>query len=404
MSAQPSRPLTPWLGVVAVGMIAANLRPGATSVGPALPDVREALDMSATVAGVLTGLPGLSFAVVGAGAVWLASRAGLNRALAIGLVAVAAGLLGRSFATSTPLFLVLSAVALGGAAVGNVLVPAFVKRHYPHRTASLMAVYTVSLAVGALLPGLVHPVVREAAGWRVSLGLWGAGALVALVPWLWLALRERHHRGPAHSVATSSIWSVARSPKAVALAIFFGTQSMQAYVGFGWIPQILVDNGVTVASASLAMAVFSAWGLPMGALAPVLANRWPDRRPIVVACTLVLVAGWAGLLVAPSAAPYVWVSLLGISGLAFPLTLFLVTDLTRDPRITSAVSGFSQSIGYVLASAGPFVVGALYAATGGWHVPLWFLLLTALPFLVAGWHAGKPGVVDDELARTVRPA
>ena len=71
-----------------------------------------------------------------------------------------------------------------------------------------------------------------------------AGALVALVPWLWLALRERHHRGPAHSVATSSIWSVARSPKAVALAIFFGTQSMQAYVGFGWIPQILVDNGL----------------------------------------------------------------------------------------------------------------------------------------------------------------
>ena len=158
MSAQPSRPLTPWLGVVAVGMIAANLRPGATSVGPALPDIREALDMSATVAGVLTGLPGLSFAVVGAGAVWLASRAGLNRALVIGLVAVAAGLLGRSFATSTPLFLVLSAVALGGAAVGNVLVPAFVKRHYPHRTASLMAVYTVSLAVGALLPGLIHPV------------------------------------------------------------------------------------------------------------------------------------------------------------------------------------------------------------------------------------------------------
>ena len=39
-----------------------------TSVGPALPDIREALDMSATVAGVLTGLPGLSFAVVGAGA------------------------------------------------------------------------------------------------------------------------------------------------------------------------------------------------------------------------------------------------------------------------------------------------------------------------------------------------
>ncbi len=354
--------------------------------------------MSATVAGILTGLPGLCFGLFGAVAVWLAARSGLAGAIAIGLAALAGGLLGRALVTSPPLFLVLSGVALGGAAIGNILVPAFVKRHYPHRTASLMGVYTVGLAVGAFVPGLLHPLARESGGWQLSLGLWAGVAAAALIPWAVLAGRERHHRGKAHRVAAVSIWSVARSPKAIALAIFFGCQSLQAYVGFGWLAQQFVDSGVSVTTASLAMAVFSAWGLPNGALAPILGARMPDRRPLIVVCTVLCVLGWGGMLVAPAAAPFLWVSLLGASGFVFPLIIYMITDLTRDARVTSALSGFMQSVGYVLASLGPFLVGALHALSGGWTLPAWFMIATAIPFLWSGWFAAKPGFVDDELS------
>lgn len=397
MTDRTQRTVPVWLGLAAVALVALNLRPGATSIGPALPDLMPGLGMSPAVAGVLTALPGLCFGLFGAVAVWLATRFGLAGATAAGLVAIVGGLAGRVLVSSPPLFLGLSAVALGGAAIGNILVPAFVKRHFPQRTAALMGVYTVSLAVGALLPGLLHPLVRVSGGWQASLGLWAAVALLALVPWLVLATGERHHRGPGHTVVGRSIWSVARSGKAIALAAFFGCQSLQAYVGFGWISQILVDAQVSVTTASLAMAVFSAWGLPSGALAPVLANLMPDRRPLIVVCTALLVAGWTGLLVAPASAPYLWVSLLGASGFAFPLVLYLITDVTRDLHVTSALSGFTQSTGYVLAATGPFLVGILHSLTHGWSVPLWFLLLTAVPFCWSGWYAAKPGYVDDEL-------
>jgi len=386
-----------WLGLVAVALVAINLRPGATSIGPALPDLLPSLGMSPTVAGILTGLPGLCFAVFGALAVWLAARSGLAGAISIGLTAVVVGLAGRALTSSTTVFLLLSALALGGAAIGNILVPAFAKRHFPRRTATVMGVYTVGLAIGAMVPGVLHPLVRSYGGWQASLGLWAGVAFAALIPWVALTAMERRQRGTAHRVATVSIWSVARSPKAVALALFFGTQSLQAYVGFGWLAQMFVDAGVSVTTASFAMAVFSAWGLPNGALAPILGTWLPDRRPLVVGCTVLLVAGWVGMLVAPAAAPYLWVSLLGASGFVFPLVLFMVTDLTRDPKVTSALSGFMQSTGYVLASSGPFIVGALHAVTHGWSAPAWFLLATAVPFLGFGWYAAKPGFIDDDL-------
>ncbi len=397
MSDPARRTLPLWFGVLAVALVAINLRPGATSIGPAMPDLMPGIEMSVTVAGVLTGLPGLCFGLFGAVAVWLTGRTGVAGAIAVGLLLAVVGLAGRALSGSPWPFLVLSCLALGGAAIGNILVPAFVKRHYPYRTALLMSVYTVSLAVGALTPGLIHPLVREWGGWRWSLGLWAGIAFAALLPWIGLGVRERRRRIRTHRVQAVSIWSVAGSPKAVALAIFFGCQSLQAYVGFGWIPQQLVDSGVDVTTASLAMAVFSAWGLPTGALAPMLAARMPDRRPLIVACTVLLVLGWAGLLVAPATAPYVWVSLLGASGFVFPMIIYMITDVTRDPRVTSALSGFMQSIGYCLAAIGPFVVGVLHALSGGWTVPLWFLLATAIPFLWSGWHAAKPGYVDDEL-------
>ena len=113
----------------AVVLVSVNLRPGASSVGPVLAEVRDGLGAGSGVAGVLTGLPGLCFAVFGALAVALARRVGTTTGIMLGLVAVTAGLLLRAVAGSTTLFLLLSTLALAGMALGNVLVPAWIKRH-----------------------------------------------------------------------------------------------------------------------------------------------------------------------------------------------------------------------------------------------------------------------------------
>ncbi|MGQ1796090.1 MFS transporter [Kocuria oceani] len=397
----PAR-LPRWLVVAAVVLVAVNLRPGATSVGPVLAEVQQGLGLSPTMAGVLTALPGLTFAVAGAGAAALSRRAGISGAVTIGLALVAAGLLGRAVTGSVPVFLALTVLGFSGMAVGNILVPAFIKRHGGRRTAALNSVYTTGLAVGATLPLLAAGplTARGPEGWRAALGLWGLMAVVALLPWLLVAVRDRREAAtaPSRALPGGPGAAIVRSRTAVALCVYFGIQSMHAYVQFGWVAQIYRDGGLDQARAGLMMALIAAMGIPGGLLMPLLVAGSPHLRRWIAGLGACMVTGYLGLMLAPATAPWVWALLLGVGGFAFPTALALLTARTRDPRITARLSGFIQPVGYLLAAAGPFAVGALHEATGSWTVPLVLLMGTGLVLVAAGWTAAAPRWVDDELS------
>ena len=176
--------------VAAIVLVSLNLRPGASSIGPVLQEVRDGLGMSAGVAGALTGLPGLCFGLAGALAVRFARRVGMTAGIALGLVAAAAGLLLRVTTDNVPLFLLLTVVALAGMAMGNVLVPAWIKLQ--GHTVALMTIYGTGLVLGGALGSLLTAPVTEATdSWRVGLGMWGLLVALALPLWLWLAVRAR---------------------------------------------------------------------------------------------------------------------------------------------------------------------------------------------------------------------
>jgi len=136
------------LVVVGIIVLAFNLRPAAVSVGPVLDELTGTLGMSATVAGVLTTLPVLAFAGVGALAPTLARMAGAHRVTLVSLIAVVVGLGLRAETSSIPLFLLLSLVALSGMATANVLLPSLVKLHFPNQIGLMTAVYSTALAIG----------------------------------------------------------------------------------------------------------------------------------------------------------------------------------------------------------------------------------------------------------------
>ncbi|WP_040159968.1 MFS transporter [Nigerium massiliense] len=389
-----------WFAVAAVVLLALNLRPGATSVGPVLAEVSRDLGMGPTMAGVLTALPGLCFGVVGAVAVWVAARLSLSGALAVGTVAAAAGLLARSFSPDPWSFLVFSVLAFAGMALGNVLLPSFIKRHFPVRTVLVTALYTCGLSAGATLASLTAAPLSHAlpGGWRASLGAWGVASAVALALWIPLGLRERRQRRAGAALRPpGSLWGIAHSPKAVALALFFGTQSMQAYVQFGWIAQIFRDAGVSQALAGVLASIIAACGMPEGLLMPGVLARMRDPRWLGPITGVLLLAGYLGILLAPLAAPVLWALLLGLSGAAFPTAIALITARSRDPHVTAQLSGFTQSVGYLLAAVGPFAIGSLHAVTGGWTVPLIVLAASSVVMAASGWISAAPGFVDDEL-------
>jgi len=112
---------------------------------------------------------------------------------------------------------------------------------------------------------------------------------------------------------------------------------------------------------------------------------------------VMLALGYSGLIVAPATVPWAWALMLGYSGLAFPTAIALIAARTRHPSVTAQLSGFVQPVGYALAAIGPFLVGLVHEATGGWTLILVLLALTSVPLTIAGVRVARPTYVDDEI-------
>ncbi len=375
-----------------------NLRAAVTSLGAVLRDVQADLAMSDTVAGLLTALPVLCFGVVGLVAARVGRRVGTDRALVLSLLLVSGGLVVRALAPDVPALLVTTLVALVGSAIGNVLVPVLVKAWFPDQVGRYTGLYSLGVVVGTAVPTAVTVPLAEAfGGWRVGLGLWAIPAALALVPWFLVGRREAiaMPAPPLAEVSASTARTIRRHPAAWALMVFFGIQSLEAYVAMGWLPSILQDAGISPTRAGLFASLALVLGAPVALVVPALAARRPDQRPWVVLLTLASAAAYLGLLLAPARAPLLWVILLGVGLGAFPLALLLIGLRATTSDSTSQLSSLVQGWGYLLAATGPLLIGALHDLTGGWTLPLSALLVVLIPKLIGGWIAGAPGVVDE---------
>jgi MFS transporter, CP family, cyanate transporter len=376
--------------------LALNLRPAATSLGVLLTEVRTGLGMSATLAGVLTTVPVLCFAIFGLLGPAAARRWGIHRAVFAAVCLMVLGLVWRATVESIPTFLVASALALAGMAVGNVLLPPLVKRHFPDRIGRLTAVYSVALLAGAALPTVAAVPVAQAAGsWRWGLAIWGLVAALALIPWM--VLLRHDVRGEAEEHAGVPWSAVLHSPMAWAMALFFAVQSTTAYSQFGWLPAIYRDAGLDADVASAMLGVLVLVSVPIPLLLPVLIRRLPDQRPVVLAFGLLTTGGWMGLLLAGDTLPWLWAVMLGLGSAAFPWTLAMIGLRTRTPAGTVVLSGFVQSLGYLLAATGPLVTGLVYDATESWTVPLLLLAALGVPMVAFGLVFARPRYLEDRL-------
>lgn len=377
-------------------VLAFNLRPAAVSVGPVLSDIRGSLSMSATTAGVLTTLPVLSFAGFGALAPWAGRVLGVHRVMLISLALAAAGLVIRSDAESSGVFIAATIPALAGMATANVLLPSLVKRHFPTQIGLVTSIYTTALAIGLTAASTVTVPVGNAAGsWRGGLLVWAATAVLAALPWFGLLRHDVKPEVERRTAITTS--SVARSPLAWAMAVLFGTQALQAYAVFGWLPEIFRDAGYSAQTAGILLGVTTATSIPLSFLLPSLAVRRANQAPLIVTLCSCYVVGYVGLIAAPYSGAWLWALLIGVGTATFPLVLTLIGMRARTSDGTAALSGFAQSAGYLMAALGPFMMGAVSGATGGWTVPLVVLLVIVIPQVYVGLLVAKERYLEDEL-------
>jgi MFS transporter, CP family, cyanate transporter len=373
--------------VAALLLLAANLRPALTSVAPLIGEIRDSTGVSNGVAGLLTTLPLLAFGLLSPGAPRLARAFGMELALLVSLLALAAGILLRSAGTVIMLF--LGTALLGAAiAVGNVLLPGIVKREFPERIGFMTSVYSTALGISAALAAGVSVPVAQLVGWRGSLALWALPAFVAAVAWVPQLQSSRSENAPVRT--PGGVGGQWRSPLAWQVTLFMGLQSLAYYVTLTWLPEILIDEGLSVARAGWMLGLSQAVAISTMFLAPMLAGRRPSQQGAVVAAAALSGAGILGLLVAASTATALWVVLLGLGqGACFSLALAFFALRAPDPEHAAALSGMAQSIGYLLAAFGPALFGVLRDATHAWTIPLEILLAIVVCLLISGLGAAR---------------
>jgi CP family cyanate transporter-like MFS transporter len=381
--------------IAAIVAVALNQRPAVVAVAPVLGDLRADTGLTAALAGLLTAVPVLCFGAFAPVAPRLARRVGLETAVALSLVLLAAGIALRLL---SPLALLYAGSLLAGSAIAlaNVLLPAYVKREF-RRPGAVMGLYSASLNVGAAAGAALTVPMAAAFGldWRAALGLWLVLAVAALALWLPVAGTGRAHRRSGPLPEGTGSWSLLRQPLARQVTIYIGLQSVQFYSLGAWLPTLLADSGVPVRQGGLLLGLANLVGAGGALVAPALAGRMRTQRPIVLAVATAYVVGLGGLLTAPTTGTLVWVSAFGLAqGAGFALALTLIVLRSATPLMAARLGGVAQCLGYLLAAAGPPLLGALHDVTDGWTWPVAFLLGALVPMTWAGWGAARNTVLS----------
>lgn len=381
--------------VAGILAVAFNMRASITGLPPVFPELSKSAGLSTATLAVLAAVPVLGFALFSGMAPALARKLGEERVLGVALVLLAIGL-GLRAAAPGPLLFPGTILASCAIAFLNVLLPSLIKRRRPDRAGLLIGLYLLLLTAGSVLGAVIAVPLFNAAGGgqsavRLTLGVWAIPALLAASIWL---PQLRFRTAPAADGGRRGVLAMGRHALTWQVTAFMGLQSLSYYATLSWFPTMFRDHGVSATGAGNLLALMNIGGAVTGLLVPVIAHRAKDQRLIAVAATSSIMIGIAGAVFTRSPVVLGFVLLLGFGqGAALGLAVFLFTARAADGHAAAALSGFAQAVGYLVASAGPLLLGLLHSATGSWTVPGLVLILFALAQLTFGVLAGRPRTV-----------
>ena len=378
--------------LVTILVVAANLRPTITAFGSVVGLVAADTGMGAGALGLLGAVPLLTFGVVSPVVHVLTRAIGAERAVLVSTIVLVAATVVRSLPGLANLW--LGTVVMGAAiAVANVVVPELVKRDFPTDVPLVTGLYSTVLgATAAVASGLALPI-AALGGWRLGIGVWGVLSVVAAFVW---PLRRRALAAREPEVAPSGLpgeggpaRSVWRSAVAWQVPLIMATQGLTFFLLVTWLPTIEASMGVDPVTAGWHSFLYQIVGIAAGlGVTPFMRGR-RDHRAVGVGISLLLIVAVLGLLLAPGLL-VLWLVVAGLSGgSSLVLALALVGERSATAADAGRLSGMAQSIGYLLAAAGPWGAGLLYAATGSWSYPLVAVIAVAGVQLVLSLWAGR---------------
>jgi CP family cyanate transporter-like MFS transporter len=370
--------------VLCVIFIALALRAPLTGVGPLVGQIQADLELSAFLAGIITTIPLLAFALVSPAAPGISGRLGTGRTLIIAFLLAVFGLVLRSFGGVIGLYAGTLLIGVG-IAFGNVLLPAVIKAKFPNRIQTMTGLYTTIMTISAGTSSAISVPLALYAGWQKALAVW---VLLMLLTLLFL-LPNRSLCLENNQPADKKNKSLLHSPLALWVAVYMGLQSLIFYCCVAWLPSILAAKGYSEAAAGYFSSMYQLFGMPASFFVAFFARLRPDQKVLttmisafyLLALLLVLVLDAGPLLV-------VALAVAGFaSGACLSLAMLFIGLRTESAADAARLSGMSQSLGYLIAAIGPACLGIIYDHSHSWSYPLIVLLVLILAMIIAGLKA-----------------
>ncbi|MGO2107760.1 CynX/NimT family MFS transporter [Staphylococcus equorum] len=390
-----------WGVIIAIVFIASTLRAPLTSVGPVVEEIKQVMEIGNSVAGILTTIPLIIFAIVSPLVSKVTSRLTMSRTIFYSTILLIIALLLR-IAGDFNLF-IIGTLLLGIAiAFGNVVLPSYVKWYFPMQIGLATGIYSGTMNFTAGLGGGLSFPLSEMSpiGFRLSLSFWIIFGVIALLLWIPKArtgAKLEQETVDQSKLEPSKKVNVVKSKLAWMVALTMGFQSMVFYTMVAWVPSILIDRGLEPTTAGYLLMLNQFSQVPMTFIFPIVASKLKDQRILVVIITVLFLIGFSLFFTQSLVLLIIGIVIAGLAmGACFSLcmTFFSIRAHTSEGSIS--LSGFGQSVGYLIAAIGPFLIGYLYDATGSWNSGIVVLIIMSILIFIFGYPAAKNKVVEDE--------
>jgi MFS transporter, CP family, cyanate transporter len=372
-----------WWLVIAIVLVAIALRPGIVSMGPALPAIIDAFQLSHAMASMMTAIPDVLMGALALPTPWLVRKLGVNKVLMLALGILSLSMLMRAYAGSSDI-LIAATVGVGtGIAVAGAMFAGIVKASFANRAALMMGIYATALSLGSTLSAGLTGWILQSTGWRLATGVWAIFGLIAMIAW-WAVIRKSEVTKTAASTSSQIAIETRlplRTPVAWMIALFFACVNFLFYSILTWTAAMYQEQGMPAGEAGAVLASFT-FCFMLASMVVGIYSKNIDRRGWLAGCALLSTIGLVGV-ATPGAWPWIWVPItaFGLGG-AFALAMTLPLDHTHTPDAANRWNAFVLTVGYLIAATGPFIMGLIRDVSGHFEGAYQLLVVVSAFMLV----------------------
>ena len=385
------------LGVIFLSLI---LRTPITSVGAIVGPLKSILDINNTVAGFITTIPLIAFAIFSPMVAKLSNKAGLEKTLLLAAVIISIGL-GLRFYINTYVFFITTFIIGVGITIGNVLLPGLVKKYYPKKLGLMTGFYAVVMNVGAAVAaGISYPILSSNIGGEkfstgLAVNIWIIIAIINIFVYTAMSknssvseIKDEHEKVHGY-FKYSKMWTIMLS---------MGLQSALFYCSVSWFAEIMISKDFSPETAGLLLSISQFAQFPSTFIVPILADKVHNKLIIPVVITIGYLVSLVGMLYT-SGNFVLMLTFIIIFALAgggsFSYVMYLFSVKSRNEREAADISGLAQSGGYLLAAVFPPLLGYIRDISD-WNKALYVLILTAAVLLVTLVHCSSKGNIIEK--------